>query len=382
MNILPIQPLNRQARLQRFITHGKRNLQGGETDPVEYAPTDLLSDWQKPRYALPSLRYLQTREVVEYTIYAFLVFAAEFFAAYQVVHAYVSKEGLDISPVGFIGPALLYLVAAAGAAFQLRRVAMRLALRRQARDQIVTVGYKTTLTPVEAGVMLDVFSSEDEAYAMLYHLQAQGKLEACTFMDGPMLKIIDTAGHFTTDEQIFIGALFGGERELYWEQVKVRMGGAAEVLRHDVYRRLVQQGLVPTLTASGKVIYFIGRTMTIVGGVISLLLFWQFFNPESYVIHYPRYPVETWQLGFVGILFALLVLVPLHAYLSPVLSKSGLEKYREAAGLYMYIESALKGRFTEGKLAQSEMDYYLPYAQAFGLDHTAKRELRRVISVS
>lgn len=58
----------------------------------------------------------------------------------------------------------------------------------------------------------------------------------------------------------------------------------------------------------------------------------------------------------------------MQAYFTAVFSKQGMEKYAEAAGLYMYIETVLAGHFGNGELSKSEEDKYLPYAQAFGLE--------------
>lgn len=104
------------------------------------------------------------------------------------------------------------------------------------------------------------------------------------------------------------------------------------------------------------------------------------FRADSYVISYPRYPVYAWQLGFIVCLLTITIFVPLQAYYSRLLSKSGMEQYRQAVGMYLYVKTALQGRFEEGYLSDQEMKYYKPYAQAFGIDDDLRQRIKRRIS--
>jgi len=358
----------RYARSYRDRTKPRRLYGAGKYDSHGDAVTELISDWSKPRYALPSLKYLSPLSIGLAQAYAAMVFGTLSFASYQLWHAYSSGEGLDASSVEFIGPAIMFLVAAIGAAAQLRRVTLRLALRRQAKAETVIHEHEILLSPIEAGIMIDAYSNSNEILATLTSLEIKGYLDDSLSGGQSGLRLRQSEQQLTVDEAIFLKHMFNSTSEISESDVDSALRAAGSEMHKAAFKRLLANGDVPLLSAWGKIQYFVLRTFSIVGFAIGLLLFSLLFNENSYRINYPRYPVELWQLGFIVLLMLILVAVPLQAYFTKVFTKRGMEKYRQAAGLYMYIETVLKGKFEDGHLAKSERDYYLPYAQALGLD--------------
>ena len=329
---------------------------------------DLQAGLKKPRSALPSLSYFSPIKTIYAVVYASMVFSILAHACYQLWYAWRSGQGLDADVAGYTFGAVFFLVAAVGAAAQLQRVTLRLGLRRQAKQQTIVVGYRSSLSPVEAGVLLNAYCSDYESRAVMTSLMRRGFISPGTSAGG--LGIRQTVGRdiMTPDEQIFVNSLFNDSDEAPAELMQSKVAVAGQTMQTGVYRRMQQSGDLPDMTTMQVIQYYVLKILSIVGFPIGGLLFALLFDPNSYVILYPRYPVAFWQLGFIVVLLMILILVPLRAYCTNVFSKTGLEKYREAAGLYMYIETVLKGRFQDGNLAQSEIDYYLPYAQAFGLE--------------
>lgn len=328
---------------------------------------DLRTDWRKPRYVLPSLKYFSPVREMFALAYAVMVFSILTLASFQEWHAYSSGEGLDVSSTDFISIAALFLVAAIGAAAELRRITLRWGLRRQAGRQIVTAEYRIALSPVEAGVMMDAYSDSNEVAAVLSSLQANGNLTT-EMHDGAQCARIANRQTLGRDEKVFVDNLFGADDLITTDYLRRHAAEAGKHMQKEAYQRMLSAGDMPVLTGLSKVNFFVLKVLTIVGFGIGAMLFIAIFMPESYVINYPRYPVYAWQLIFIALTYAVLLVVPAQAYFTRVFSREGMEKYREAAGLYGYIEIVLMGHFDNETLAKSERDYYLPYAQAFGLE--------------
>lgn len=344
-------------------------------DSQKHELQELTDDWKMPRTALPNLGYFKPWNIVVTAIFGLMVLAILTAGALQVLFAYMAGEGFDVTQTVFVTTGLLNLVAGLGAAAQLRRLALWMSLRRQTKKTIVIAEYKTELSPVEVGIMVDAYSDKNETSAMLYRLYRNGVVEFGLENGEKFIHYVDAGAPLSPDEKIFLDSLFERGGTVNVTREPFRLSEAAREVRRAAYDRIVANGYLPLMSSGQKIFYFMNQVTIGVGSILSLFLFGALFSPDAYVILYPRYPMELWQVGYDFLFLAILIGVPLQAYLSSVYSKSGLEKYREAAGLYLYMKTVFPGRWKDGSLARSELDYYLPYAQAFGMDDTPKREL-------
>ncbi len=268
------------------------------------------------RYVLPDLKYFNPWRAAFAGLFALIIWAVLAESAWQLYYAWSSGEGLDVDVHGYLLAAGAFLIAAITATVGLRRVFLWLGMRRQARNQVVVPEYTSTLSPVEAGVILDAYSDAREQRATK----------------------------------------------------RTRSATTVQSVRDQAYIRLRDQGDIQELSKLGTVARVFVRILAPFGYFIGLLMFIGIFEPQTHVIGYPRYDVAWWQLFFIVLLLILAICIPVQAYFSRIFTKSGMEKYRQAAGLYMYISTVMRDRFDNGELSAKETAYYLPYAQAFGIE--------------
>ena len=211
---------SREERFRRYSqtyqakAQPRRLYDAGKYDSHGDAVTELIGDWSKPRYALPSLKYLSPLSIGLAQAYAAMVFGVLSISSYQLWYAYSSGEGLDTSPVGFIGPAIMFLVAAIGAAAQLRRVTLRWALRRQAKAETIIHEHDISLSPIEAGIMIDAYSSSNEILATLTSLETKGYLDDRLSGGQSGLRLRQSERQLTIDESIFLKHIFTSTSEI------------------------------------------------------------------------------------------------------------------------------------------------------------------------
>jgi hypothetical protein len=238
-------------------------------------------------------------------------------------------------------------------------------LRRQARKLVVIPEYTTDLSPVEVGVMLDAVSDDNEIKATVAQLLSKGAVQLNG--EGPDAVLIPTGltDDITLDEKEFLQSLF-----IVSDKVAVTDFGAlraaARSMNDVAFERMMAKGYVPLLSGWGKFNYFFITALSYAGFFLALILFLSIFSKEAWVVKYPRYPVYLWEVILDAAQIAVVVIIPLQAYFTNVFTRDGLEKYREAAGLYMFMNTVYRQRVKAGALSQSELDYYLPYAYTFG----------------
>jgi hypothetical protein len=327
---------------------------------------ELATDWRKPRTSLPGFGYLRSWYVAWSSLYVIILSSILLLSVGQIVYAYYSGTGFDVKSEEFIGPALIFIVAAYGAAGQLRRITMAHSIRRQAKQQVVIAEYKTDLSPVEVGVMLDAVSDDNEIAGTVLQLLNKGVLEIVESDTGPVLRQKGNTASITEDEAVFVQELFKQRPVSLYDNGALRQAGRE--MSRQAFERMVNRGYIPLLSGWEKLNYFVVEALSYAGFILSIFILPSIFFTESYLINYPRYPIYFWEVLLALAQIAILIVVPLQAYFADIFSKAGMEKYREAAGLYMFMSTVYRERVKAGTLSQSELDYYLPYAYAFGFE--------------
>lgn len=328
-----------------------------------------------------------------YGIAGLFVMLHLFSSSRQFIDAYYTLGEFDVTLGAFFFITVgLFLPFHVTGALILRALIQRVRLAIWARNAFTFYTDRISLTPAEAGVIVDTEFNRKELVATLLDLHTRGVIEL-TIHDDNSITVMpaDTTQPLNLYEQQLMDNLFPVKRPAHFssfgDHVLIRLAeGAHKVLIQQLQlRKMLQQekGQWNKWRWIFRVIYSIAG---LVGGLNLYAMLFEYENITR--IEYPRYPVYPVELY---LLIGLLVVVAaiIISGFWPKFSNDYLKNpqhliWMEAAGFMLYQKTVYKDRLSIDNIETQDTDTirrYAPYAVAFGIIEPTEINTQKILQL-
>jgi hypothetical protein len=310
-------------------------------------------------------------------------------SSFQIFSSYLAGGGFDATIGQVIGiDIVLFLPYYLVAAVMLRSLAIRIALYRKLRRQIVVPEYNPpdVLSPAEAGLLVDNDFTFNEIAATLKDLELRGCITISE--KGGEMEIFPAATEgLDSGEHMFLEELFWphGSFTTHAADSGARLIEAGKHLSSITREQLVAGGQLPRNSRVNEIIRGVIKAFLWLALIVQFILTTGVVTAthEIFSVNYPRYPMNFIEVLLEFLTIALVVGIVASGFKQSSLADDhGLKNWRYVAGLKMYIEKVYKDRFyRDGKqmATDAEMRQFYPYAIALGIETRFTEKLKRAL---
>jgi uncharacterized membrane protein YgcG len=233
------------------------------------------------------------------------------------------------------------------------------------------------LPPGLAGTLVDEKADLQDIIATLVDLARRGAIDMVekekgflgikTSSEVEFHRRDDFSGALREYESTFISELFGGRDEIETSDLREKFYSKIPVIQKQLYRDAVKEGLFP---ASPKVVRGRYLGLGIAGLVLSAGIGMIVTAALSDLVSMALCPFMS--LGMVSVVLILI------SGVMPAKTRKGAEEAKKWEAFKKYLEDV--EQYVDIETVTEQFDEYLPYAVAFGLEHTWVKKFARVSS--
>ncbi len=309
---------------------------------------------------IESPKYIASRwKLVGYFL-ALATLICLFLACLQLWNAYWTTGLFDVDQYSFVLGSVIFLLAGYAAISQLDIFFKWLGFRYRANQQIVIAEYKLlSISPAEAGVLIDNIVGKNELIAALRSLESQEYLRIAE--NGRQIDCLFPVAETSFAEATFFRGLTASNSILNLPQDADQIREA-----YVEMRRAIQARFFTYITSKQSPYHRIHIYIRNIGIACELLFISTAFDPQTYQVA-QTHTLFAWQLLFIIGVTLLIVLIPTYHFIREAFFRRDWDSYQKVAGLYLFLKVAYGDRLKRNGLSESERRYFTPYAQAFGL---------------